>query len=70
MSVQAWSIICPPALEHLGRRDLEQLFFAGEVVVERPESDVGLVGDPLNARALAAALGGGTGLRASSVTRP
>jgi len=26
----------PPALEHLGRRDLEQLFFAAEVVVERP----------------------------------
>ena len=47
----------PPAFQHLLRGGLEQLLLAVEVVVERPEADVGLLGDLLDAGPVPAALG-------------
>jgi hypothetical protein len=47
----------PPAFQHLLRGGLEQLLLAVEVVVERPEADVGLLGDLGDARPVPAALG-------------
>src|SRR5271165_4781933 len=38
-----------PALEDLARRGLEELVLALEVVVKRPEADVGFLGDLLDA---------------------
>ena len=47
----------PPLFQQLSGRGPEQLLLAVEVVVERPEADVGLLGDLGDARAVAAALG-------------
>ena len=47
----------PPAFQHLFGGGLEQLLLAVEVVVERPEADVGLLGDLGDARPVPAALG-------------
>ena len=47
----------PPAFQHLLRGGREQLLLAVEVVVERPEADVGLLGDLGDAGPVPAALG-------------
>ena len=47
----------PPAFQHLLRGGREQLLLGVEVVVERPEADVGLLGDLGDARPVPAALG-------------